>query len=418
MAIKCLSVSNFKGVAGLTDFELKPITVFIGANSSGKSSCLHALASLAQTLKLGNSIPALTLDDDYAQVHLGRFVEIAHSRNYKLPIHLEINTGMAQMALHYSEYSGDCVAKYEFKCLKETEEIYIDSAELAVGDNWIKFKKKAKSDQYKVTSNITRTELVGMRKSNFFFSVDPVRNEVPTSEWIDVYFLVDAIQRVIESKLRQTLYLGPFRQSPLRRYPFRGSTANEVGAQGEATITMLASEYVQSGDKSHLAQINKWLSTLGLAKNVGVKRVGASDLFDVSLTLVDDRDLPIADLGYGLSQVLPVLTQCSFATNGSTLLFEQPELHLHEGAGKKLAQVFVETAALKQSNILIETHSRELIYELFDMVKIGTLKVEDLVIFSVRREGGKSHYDKVKMSIDDRGNFEVENDNPWFNSLL
>ncbi|MDF0379314.1 AAA family ATPase [Methylophilus sp. YYY-1] len=415
MAIKCLSVSNFKGIEGLTDFELKPITVFVGGNSSGKSSCLHALASLAQTIKLGNSIPALILDDDYAQVHLGRFVEIAHSRNYRLPIHLAINVGHVQMAIHKSEYSGDCTAKYAFKCSKDTEEIYIDTAELVIGDSWIKFKKKANSDQYVVTSNIHTSKLVGTRKTNFFFAVTPPQTD--PSDWIEILFLVDAIQRVIESNLRQTMYLGPFRQSPLRRYPFRGSTANEVGAQGEATITMLASEYVQSSDKSHLSQINEWLSTLGLAKNVGVKRVGSSDLFDVSLTLTDDKDLPIADLGYGLSQVLPVLTQCSFAAKGSTLMFEQPELHLHEGAAKKLSQVFLETSKIKKSNILIETHSKELIYELFEMIKSGDLDIEDIAIYSVKREGGKSNYDRVKMHFDEDGRFEVENDNPWFKTL-
>lgn len=319
------------------------------------------------------------------------------------------------MSIHKGEYRGDCIAKYAFKCSKETEEIYIDSAELAIAETWIRFKKKTGSDQYTVTSSINSSKLTATRKTNFFFAVIPPDTDPP--QWIEVLFLVDAIQRVIENNLRQTLYLGPFRQSPLRRYPFRGSSANEVGAQGEATITMLASEYVQSSDKSHLSQINEWLSTLGLAKNVGVKRVGSSDLFDVSLTLTDDKDLPIADLGYGLSQVLPVLTQCSFATKGSTLLFEQPELHLHEGAAKKLSQVFVETSNIKKSNILIETHSKELIYELFEMIKTKKLDLNDLVIYAVKREGGKSNYDKVQMSLDDKGNLEIENDNPWFKTL-
>jgi AAA15 family ATPase/GTPase len=57
MSIENIVVSNFKGIREEANFDIKPITVFIGQNSSGKSSCLHAIATLSQTIKLGNSIP-------------------------------------------------------------------------------------------------------------------------------------------------------------------------------------------------------------------------------------------------------------------------------------------------------------------------------------------------------------------------
>ena len=179
---------------------------------------------------------------------------------------------------------------------------------------------------------------------------------------------------------------------------------------------MLASEYIQSKDKTHLAQINEWLNYLGLAKKVGVSRVGSSDLFDVSLTLADDKALPIADLGYGLSQVLPVLTQCSFAPEDATLLFEQPELHLHEGAARLLAGVFVETSTKKKANIIIETHSKELIHELFQQINNKMLDVNNFVIYCVKREDGKSQYTKVDLNYED-GKVEISNNHPWFKSL-
>ena len=193
------------------------------------------------------------------------------------------------------------------------------------------------------------------------------------------------------------------------------STRNDEGPpQGDATITLLATEHVQSRDKQHAKQINKWLTDLGLAKTVELSRVGTSDLFDVSLTLADGAKLPIADLGYGLSQVLPVLTQCSFAAKGSTLLFEQPELHLHENAARKLAKVFVDTAVSKGANIVLETHSKELIYEVMAQIKAGALSVSDLAIYKVRREAGASTYSKVPIISED-GSIEVlEN---WSNAL-
>ena len=52
MAISKLRIENFKGVKNRKEIEIRPITLFIGANSSGKSSCIHALASLSQTAKI------------------------------------------------------------------------------------------------------------------------------------------------------------------------------------------------------------------------------------------------------------------------------------------------------------------------------------------------------------------------------
>lgn len=228
------------------------------------------------------------------------------------------------------------------------------------------------------------------------------------------FFVLRCLQEKIEDQLRKTLYLGPFRRPPARRYPFRGSLPSEVGAQGEEAISLLAYESVQSKKRPNTIRVAKWLKELGLAKSVGVSRLGASDLFDVSITLDDDAALPIADLGYGLSQILPVLAQCSFAPIGATLLFEQPELHLHPGAARKLARVFVEAVAEKKVNIIAETHSPDLLVAMISELKTERLALEDIVAYEVKRIEGKSVYREITFTQD--GN-DFEADHPWFNSL-
>lgn len=96
MAIERLFVRNFKGIADLGWLDIRPITLFIGANSSGKSSCLHALAALSQTAKLPNNSRPLILDDEYAQVHLGRFIDVIHTRSYSNEIELGADPGPLQ----------------------------------------------------------------------------------------------------------------------------------------------------------------------------------------------------------------------------------------------------------------------------------------------------------------------------------
>lgn len=320
MTISRLTISNFKGIAASTNFDIRPITIFVGANSSGKSSSLHALTSLAQTLKLGNSAPALVLDDDFAHVNLGRFVEIAHSHSYNDAITIGIDIGNRsfplprQKGVEATVLQGVVQAEYSFKSTLRTQEVYVENAKISVGDRSYFIKRGSKRPyNFSTTDEPGKRRFDTLRSGNFLFQLVPRAQVVAaggdTRSWFESYWLFDYIQREIESELRGSRYLGPFRQSPLRRYPFRGSTANEVGPQGEATITLLASEYVQSKDRAHIRRVNRWLTEMGLAKSVELSRVGTSDLFDVSLKLPDGSKLPIADLGYGLSQVLPVLTQ-------------------------------------------------------------------------------------------------------------
>jgi predicted ATPase len=138
--------------------------------------------------------------------------------------------------------------------------------------------------------------------------------------------------------------------------------------------------------------------------------VGKSDLFDLSATLPDNEKLPIADLGYGVSQALPVLTQCSFCREGSVLLFEQPELHLHEGAATKLAHIFAETSQDKSVSILLETHSRDLFYETIRLINAGDVLHSNVIAYDVERRDKASRFRRIDMDAVD-GRYEASH--PW-----
>ncbi|WP_082431728.1 AAA family ATPase [Limnohabitans sp. 63ED37-2] len=152
-----------------------------------------------------------------------------------------------------------------------------------------------------------------------------------------------------------------------------------------------------------------------LGKKVEVIPVAKTDLFDLSVTLEDGAKLSIPDLGYGVSQVLPVLVQCSFAPKGATLLFEQPELHLHEGAARQLASIFVDVVRDKSVHILAETHSPHLFVEIIRQVKAGKIKPTEVILYDVSRKNGKSDFRKVDIEMFEDGYCEV--DHPWARGL-
>lgn len=419
MAISKLRIKNFKGINEASEFEIRPITLFIGPNSSGKSSCIHALAALAQSSKLPSSGRPLVLDDEYAQVHLGRFIEVIHSKSYSdaIEIGIESNTqkrninsiGSAKSIQKGESFSAD----FSFKSTKRTQDIYLDKVTYTSPAGNIKLSYNTTRKHYSIEFNNKVLKNQSTHDSSLAVKLAP--STINGEDSLNAFFTNESYSQIVTFELANTLYLGPFRQSPLRRYPTRGSSPAEVGAQGDNAITLLANEYVQTKGRPHLKQISTWLTTMGLAKSVEVSRVGKSDLFDVNVTLSDNATLPIADLGYGMSQVLPVLVQCSFAPKRATLLFEQPELHLNHSAAKLLSKVFVSVTKEKEVHIIAETHSRELFQGLLQEIREGRLSNNDLAVYTVVRQDGSSKFKKINIELDADGKPEIYD--PWDNHL-
>lgn len=433
MPVTTLHVQNFRGIKDFNEIEIRPITIFVGPNSSGKSTCLHALACLSQTIKTVSDDRPIILDDETAHVHLGRFIEVIHTKSYQDTLRLGITIPTVEVhsivlkevdgeqILSPTSFVDDVTATYSFKCSKRTQEISIESFEVKSRSPILIGRKSGNEYSVQTMSGLKQSvpknrlfaqgflvnedALILSLKST---SKDALENLPSQFEGVPV----KSAQSAIQSALGSTLYLGPFRQPPARRYASRGAAPTEVGAMGESTITMLANETVQSRTRVHLSQVSEWLGALGVATAVDVSRIASSDLFNVSLTLPDNRKFPIADLGYGLSQVLPVLTQCSFAPEGSTLLFEQPELHVHPLAVKGLSQIFIETAKEKNAHICIETHSPELVRSFFNKVKNGHLNTDDLRVYRVMREDGQTTLKAI--DVDAYG----DNDGTWAKDLL
>ena len=215
------------------------------------------------------------------------------------------------------------------------------------------------------------------------------------------YYRLRQFQDAVQNELQSTLYLGPFRQPPQRSYPTRGASPTEVGTFGESTITLIANEVIQSRSRGSLDQINDWLNYLKIGENLDVRRIPQSDLFDIRITLEDDNAFPLPDLGYGTSQVLPVLAQCSYCQPKSTLLFEQPGLHLHSIAARGLASVFIETAKQKHCNIVAETHSPDLLRQMQRELRDGNISIDDVAAYKVDRYDSSSHIRRIPIGDDD-----------------
>jgi hypothetical protein len=177
-------------------------------------------------------------------------------------------------------------------------------------------------------------------------------------------------------------YLGPLRDEPKALYPLAtGIDPSDVGLRGEYTaavldlhkgqrIRYLPTSSFQSPEvkpttsmRTLEAAVTDWLFYLGVAESVVTVDKGklGHELKVVPPGMSQAHDL--THVGVGVSQVLPILVMCLLAEPDTTLVFEQPELHLHPRVQTLLGDFFLSMGLLGKQCVL-ETHSEYLINRL------------------------------------------------------
>jgi hypothetical protein len=171
----------------------------------------------------------------------------------------------------------------------------------------------------------------------------------------------------LEGILRSIEMIGPFRQPPERRYTFGGFGANKIGPSGEQAADLLISELLIKRESATplINSVGYWLKTLGLARSLKVRDAAKRlNLFELDLRLKGAK-LPnnLVDVGFGISQVLPVIVQGLLMRRGGIYIVQEPEIHLHPDAQAALADFFLYLAS-QGVLCLVETHSEYLLLRL------------------------------------------------------
>lgn len=176
-------------------------------------------------------------------------------------------------------------------------------------------------------------------------------------------------------------YLGPIRDAPKPLYPLEPlSDPTDVGYSGEHTAAVYdlnksrviryvrpPREGVSTEPAIHTATLHEaavdWLSHMGVVSGINATDRGkfGRELQVQTPGLTKYHDL--TNVGVGVSQVLPIVVMALLAGQGSLLVFEQPELHLHPKVQARLADFFIAMTAMDKQ-CLVETHSEYLIYRL------------------------------------------------------
>ena len=199
-------------------------------------------------------------------------------------------------------------------------------------------------------------------------------------------------------------YVGAMRISPLRTYLNTGERRIRVGSNGEHAISILALDAARSGGRTKgiIRNVSDWLNNAEIANKIKINPISDRH-FEILIQHPVTKEFEnYADVGYGNSQVIPLLIAGYNLNQNSVLIVEQPEIHLHPKAQSELAEFF--TKIYKNGiQSIIETHSEHLIIRFQQHIANGLISPEDIIFYYVYAYEGKKRV--AKLRLDSKGIF-------------
>ena len=413
-----LDLQNFKSWCRLDSMKFAPITGLFGANSSGKTSILQWLLMLKQTVESADRAQALDLGDERSLVELGTFDDIMYAHAKSEPLKWELSWKLksslkvtdpdkpSNVLFRDDGLTFSCHVSKEPTGRLRTDEFayHFDSHNFVMSFEVEKRRYCLSADGpsgFRFQRTVGRPwELPSPVKCYGF--PDQVN-----SYFVNSGFLAD-FQLEFEELFSRIYYLGPLREYPKRQYTWGGAQPADMGQRGERVVDALLASRERGGMIGRGKGRQKftveeyaahWLKELGLIHDFKVRRITKnSNLYQVHVQKTPAATpVLITDVGFGVSQILPVLVLCYYVPEGSTIILEQPEIHLHPSVQAGLADVFVDAARVRGIQIIVESHSEHLLRRLQRRVAEASLASENVALYFCEMKHGKSELLPLKL---------------------
>lgn len=398
------------------EVDLAPVTILLGTNSSGKSSLLQSLLLLKQTAASPDRSIHLNLGGDEANdyFNFGHFDDVLTKNSTVRQIDIGFDFDRSRLALPSKQervQSGSLAVSYGMTSSgAAVQELKIGSGEQV----YRAIRREKGSYSIYARHRTTAVQQSINRIATFEDEAQPIgkgRNYAPErsialpAEAIAILGLDGGLAEDISLAIRRELegiaYLGPLRRKPERDYVWNKSKPGDLGIEGNGVINALFASALlrnkdHNGETPLIEEVSNWLARMGVADKLEVKQLGHSTRYEI-VVHKDGVEANLRDVGIGVSQVLPVLTLAFFAPAGSTILLEEPEIHLHPLAQAVLAELFVETSQKRQVQFIVETHSEHLFRRMQTLVAKQKLSTKDCRMYFVEREGADAVLNSLEL---------------------
>jgi predicted ATPase len=445
--ITAIIVKGYKAIAEEIKMEIAPLTILAGANSSGKSSVMQPLLLMKQTLQATYDPGALLLNGPHIKFTSAKqlFNKSGDRQVNEFDVGIELDRKDAtyyKLICTFSQTDGKLVdvsrIKFGATSLLEAtngQELIFDEKDskplLEVAGFIFKQviirvleeltgEKEESIDEKISSSNNTQDNRVSInfiRKRCFLEGSTSIVNLNNKNEVTKIAKEGDPLvfSNTFGRDIQRIIHIPALRGNPERIYQ-----VNAVGEEFPGIFDNYVASIInfwQSGEspngRENLDRLNYYLNLLQLTTNIE-----ATQLDDTQVEIKVGRlpcaksngspDRPqdmvsIADVGFGVSQTLPVLVALIMADPGQLVYIEQPEIHLHPKATIAIAQAFAD-AAKRGVKVVVETHS-----ELF-LTGVQSLVAEDYLPSELvrlnwftRRSDGTTKIDSA--NLDNLGRF-------------
>lgn len=433
--MEALTIRNFRCFSEPRELVLKPLTLLVGENSTGKSSLMASLR-----IAWDAAFSAKRIDFNEEPFLLGAFDQIAHYRGgrggraqtfelgLKLPLPRSRPRRSTQSSLPFAKsprssdtdnfvYSGAEFGKSGSHPVIQKQVLRSKKYELT-----IKFPEKNGQVEFVVSSG-DKTSTFSFDEEGFLFrpgSDVPVdwrffvtsflhEGEVRRSgQSIELSATEKGEIREIIMTTRPRSFTRPVAIAPVRTRPQR--TYNPVSdtplPEGEHIPMVLAKTFFEDKKRweSLKSALDRFGSESGLFSDLKIKALGRheSDPFQIHVKSKGPH-ANLIDVGYGVSQALPILVDSLLADRGSLYLLQQPEVHLHPRAQAALGSFLARLAGTQSKRFVIETHSDHFIDRIrMDIRDKKVIEPEKVSILYFERQG--IHTDIHPIQIDSEGN--------------
>lgn len=375
--VTSVSIAGYKSFKTTSKINISPLTILAGSNSSGKSSFFQPFLLLKQTQEVSYNPEGILLHGPNLKIHDTQSIFTNENRAKELEIGFYFND------------STEIVNVY-----KKDEVLGVVLAHSKIVIN---------NEIHHVSNNSSRKELeqiflLGENDRDKFYEVFGKRKFYPKLDlnrgFFDILFSQigktgmsikgGLYDRYITNCRRfvNFLHVPGIRGNPERNYQFSSMKGKYTGKIEDyvASIIFKWKNSTSKKEKEKLSRLQDMLSTVGLTSSISAEKVNdafvsikVGSLPNVKSNLV----LNIADVGFGVSQTLPILVALIEAKRGQSVYIEQPELHLHPNAQVELAKVIAKSLN-DGINIILETHSSLMLRVFQTMIANKTIKNSDV----------------------------------------
>jgi predicted ATPase len=401
MSLYGIRLWKFRGFRD-AELKLKKLTVLVGANSSGKSSFGHALASMAHAHRVYRSTPQGTLTPTQSDavnwpVDLGQLKDLRTNGTVG-PVTIGLYTDAGEIKLGFGLDQTPSLLPSYFSLPEGLD----TAAQMLSKKRASKVIPEGNQTQIKgaVTyfSSTSGTAMPGQKARLELQRVDLSRWIEGENKQASVVVLQGLLPigfaheggtsrsvnfkalKELEFLFENLTYLRGSRRRAFRSYPKEVGQQQRIGYGGEWTATVLQEkhdvsyaqlpalpprppkkpkpEYDFSIKKQPLNRaVRNWLNHLGIATSAESLRAEKDpDRLSIMVTLPSQQRRNLTEVGFGVSQVLPIIVAGLLQPKDSLFIVDLPEAHLHPAPQAELADFFC-SLALSGRYSLVETHS-------------------------------------------------------------